>query len=120
MIKIEYDKNINEHNILHMSQVFNSLKVLEDWMFELLDCPATNDSAMFFPLKENIKSICIHPENKPSYFIHNIYYNGDYVFTDGKNKTGQKFMATAIDKWLRHCHERRFAEIEFTDIEDIE
>lgn len=121
MIKIEYEKYRNDYDKVHLSQTFNSLKDLEEWMFGLLKQPASADYAMYFPKKDNIGTIQIHPSNGSLiYWIHSIYYNGSCVFTDGLNATGQKFMATAIDKWLEHCRERRFAKQEFIDISEIE
>lgn len=120
MIRIEYEKYQNDFQFCYETKEFESLQALEDWIFGLLKQPASNDYAMFFPKKDNIGRISIRPQRGSlSYWIHSIYYNGDCVFTDGENETGQKFMASAIDKWLEHCRERRFVKKEFIDIEDI-
>lgn len=121
MIRIEYEKYKNDFEFRYETKEFESLQALEDWMFGLLKQPATNDFAMFFPKKDSICRISIHPQRGSLYYwIHSIYYNGNCVFTDGKNETGQKFMATAIDKWLERCRERQFCKKAFIDIEDID
>lgn len=121
MIKIDYEEYYCDYMRKYYSKTFATLQELEDWIFGQMQRPYSDQFAMWFPRAEAIDHIQFQPSYKSAdYWIHQITYNGQCVFSDGRLTNGEKFMSTAIANWCEKCKQRRMAKPKFTDVGVIE
>ena len=116
MLKIRYERYLNDYHRRNESRTFSTLHGLEEWMFDQMQQNYTRGFAMCFPTPEKAARIgergpwrieFTPVRGSETIFIHQIESFDGILFSDGVFTAGQKYWSVEIQDWLVHCEERR-------------
>lgn len=116
MYHVKFQKYYNDLNYSYEEKDFSSLKILEDWMFDLVDGKYkdkmwfTNpDNQKCYPDNEKLKldNSCIKVRtNFATYGIELIKKDKVIIYSTGKFTNGICHWNEDIKNWLRECRNR--------------
>jgi len=116
MITVYYEEYHNDYIRYNHVKRFESLKELEDWIFNQMQADYSASWAMSVPTPEAAKringgypwEISFRPVFRgPDYWIHMIENDEGIIFSDGRRTSNQRHWNDEVKKWLVNFEHRR-------------
>lgn len=117
MLRVKYERYLNDFHHKSETESFADLIELESWMFgQMQQDYSGGKGTMFFPTPRKMKRIGEHGpryiELRPVYgeeqiWIHQIESPNGIIFSDGRFTSGKKYWTGEVQEWLMHCEQRR-------------
>lgn len=119
MIRVKYERYLNDFCRKNEVKSFKDLSELEDWIFNQMQVDYTEDHRwMYFPTPKSVARYGGEGPGEisftPTYggeniWIHQIETGDGIIFSDGKFTAGKKHWSVGVQEWLIHCNERKKA-----------
>lgn len=117
MLRVKYERYLNDYCRKDETKSFADLTELENWMFDQMQQDYAGDKGtMSFPTPKKLARIHADGpwgiELRPVYgeaqiWIHQIESNIGIIFTDGRFTSRRKYWTDEVQGWLVHCEQRR-------------